>query len=309
MLQQTTVAAAKRYFAAFIARWPSVAALAAASDADVMAAWAGLGYYARARNLIACARIVAGQHGGRFPDAEAGLRALPGIGAYTAAAIAAIAFGRDAAPVDANVERVVARLFAIADPLPAGRRSIDAAAASLYPAGRCGDFAQALMDLGSTICTTRSPNCTACPAVAVCRGHAGGDAAAYPTKAAKPARPLRHGVTWWIERDNSVLLVRRPAKGLLGGMAALPSSDWTGDDASPAPPYAADWRDCGVVSHGFTHFELRLRVLTASTDQLPDSLSHGWWAPVATAVAGLPTLFAHAARLALATRTGLAAAA
>jgi A/G-specific adenine glycosylase len=306
MLQQTTVAAATRYFLHFSERWPNIAALAAAPDAEVMAAWAGLGYYARARNLLACARAVVRDHGGRFPDEEAALQRLPGIGDYTAAAIAAIAFGRESAPVDANVERVGARLFAIDTPLPGGRKAIAAAARTLYPAGRCGDFAQALMDLGSRICTPRSPDCGACPAAASCRGRASGDPAAFPVRAAKRSRPIRHGIAWWIERDDQVLLVRRPQRGLLGGMAALPCSDWHAE-LRAAPPFAAAWRDCGTVSHAFTHFELRLGVRAARlpAGEIAPVSGEAWWVPIDSATDGLPTLFARTAALALATRSAL----
>nr|MBA3897671.1 A/G-specific adenine glycosylase [Sphingomonadaceae bacterium] len=242
MLQQTTVAAVKPYFAAFTTRWPAVGALAAAPDAEVMTAWAGLGYYARARNLLACARVVAGKG---FPDTEGELRALPGVGVYTAAAIAAIAFGRRAVVVDGNVERVVARLFAVEMPLPAARPALRRLADTITPDARAGDFAQAMMDLGNAICTPRNPDCTACPLNADCVAFATGDPAAFPVRAKKTAKPERHGVAWWVERDGRVLLVRRPAKGLLGGMRALP-----GDFSAPASEGAL----IGRITHVFTHF-------------------------------------------------------
>ncbi len=331
MLQQTTVAAVVPYFAKFTARWPGVADLAAAGDAEVMSAWAGLGYYARARNLLACARAVVDAHGGCFPDSEAALRTLPGIGAYTAAAIAAIAFGHRAVVVDGNVERVVARLEALETPIPAARPTIRAAAAALTPATRAGDHAQAMMDLGSRICTPRAPRCAACPLANDCRARERDIAGELPRKAARTACPVRHGTAWWIEAEGKVLTVTRPAKGLLGGMAALPSSGW--GDAAPAadPPHCADWRNCGTVTHAFTHFELRLRVLAtvlpvnpakagAHLDPLPrtrreqelgprlrrgDELAYASiatrWHPIADlATLGLPTLFAKAASLALA---------
>jgi A/G-specific adenine glycosylase len=289
MLQQTTVAAVKPYFEAFTARWPTVEALAAADDAEVMAAWAGLGYYARARNLIACARAVAAGHGGRFPDDEAGLRALPGIGAYTAAAVAAIAFGRRAVAVDGNVERVVSRLFAVKEPLPAARPAIRALAETLVPEEGAGDFAQAMMDLGSAICTPRNPDCPRCPVRAWCAAYAAGDPARYPVKAAKATRPRREGVAYWLEHDGRVLLVRRPARGLLGGMLALPET----------APAAADWRDAGAVDHVFTHFALNMRLLCAERGQ---SAKRGqspeggiWWPIERIGEAGLPTLFAKLA--------------
>jgi len=301
MLQQTTVAAVGPYFAKFTARWPSVEALAAADDADLMAAWAGLGYYARARNLLACARAVVRDHGGHFPDTEDGLRALPGVGAYTAAAVAAIAFGRRAVVVDANVERVVARLSAIDTPLPAARPAIRAAADAITPDARAGDFAQAMMDLGATICTSRNPACGICPLRDDCAAVRTADPAAYPVKAAKKTRPHRNGHGWWIERaDGHVWLVRRPDKGLLGGMRALPSSDWSADPAA-APPFAGDWRTLAdPVAHVFTHFSLALTVHTTHVEQ--DHVPSGageWWPVERIADAGLPTLFARAAQAVL----------
>jgi A/G-specific adenine glycosylase len=291
MLQQTQVASVKPYFAAWTTRWPSFAALAAADDADVMAAWAGLGYYARARNLLACARVVASM--GRLPDTEAVLRALPGIGDYTAAAIAAIAFGRRAVVVDANVERVVSRLFAIDAPLPASRPAIRAATDSITPDDRTGDFAQAMMDLGSTLCTARAPRCLLCPLREDCTGYRKGAPERLPVKAAKKAKPQRFGTLFWVEHAGRVLLVRRPDKGMLGGMRALPTGPWDlTDPGIAAAPFAADWRNVGVVRHGFTHFDLACTVMVA--DAADQALAGEWW-PVATiADAGLPTLFARA---------------
>ena len=224
MLQQTVVATVKPYFAAFTARWPSVVALAAAEDADVMAAWAGLGYYARARNLLACARAVT-ESGGRFPQEVEALRALPGIGAYTAAAIAAFAFGKRAVVVDGNIERIMTRLFAIQTPMPKAKPEVAAAMEALTPETGAGDFAQGLMDLATSICTPKNPRCLLCPIAEDCRGRE--RAEDFPIKLAKKARPERHGTAFWIERDGKVLLVRRPAKGLLGGMRALPSGEWS----------------------------------------------------------------------------------
>ena len=300
MLQQTTVAAVKSYFAAFTSRWPRVTDLAAAGDDEVMAAWAGLGYYARARNLHACARAVASA-GGEFPRTEAELRALPGLGAYTAAAIAAIAFGERAVVVDANVERVVARLFAIDTPLPAARIAIRAAADRITPERRAGDFAQAMMDLGATVCTARSARCLVCPLAAGCAARARGTPEAFPVKPAKKPRPARRGRAFWIERRGAVWLVTRPARGMLGGMRALPDDGWTaGRDGSGEPPFAADWRPAGQVSHGFTHAELTLS-LWVVTDQVGDPPGQGEWWPVARiGEAGLPTLFARAAERVLA---------
>ncbi len=290
MLQQTTVAAVIPYYARFTARWPDVAALAAASDDEVMREWAGLGYYARARNMLACARIVAREHGGRFPDTEAGLRALPGIGAYTAAAIAAIAFGRRAVVVDGNIERVVARLFAVETPVPATKRELYALTDSITPDARSGDFAQALMDLGSGICTPRSPSCLICPLQHDCRARAN-NPASYPRRSPKAARPMREATCWWIEHDGAVLLVRRPAKGLLGGMRAFPS-DLGGADWSPA----AAGESIGSVTHGFTHFELALairNVTLAKGCNLPPDAE--WWPLDRLDEAGLPRAFAKVA--------------
>ena len=302
MLQQTTVAAVIPYFATFTERWPSVGALAAADDGDVMAAWAGLGYYARARNLLACARAVAAMDG-RFPDTEEGLRALPGLGAYTAAAVAAIAFGRRAVVVDANVERVVSRLFAIADPLPQGRAAIRAGADRITPKERAGDFAQAMMDLGATICTARNPRCLLCPFSASCVARAHGRAADYPVKAAKPAKPERKGQAFWIVRNAAVWLVRREGKGMLGGMRALPDDGWAARrDGSGEPPLAGPWQSGGLVRHVFTHFALALQVRLYSGDDwasLPADTGE-WWPLDRLEEAGLPTLFAKAARLAVA---------
>lgn len=291
MLQQTQVASVRPYFEAWTARWPSFAALAAAADADVMAAWAGLGYYARARNLLACARMVATL--GALPDSEAGLRALPGIGDYTAAAIAAIAFGRRAVVVDANVERVVSRLFAIPDALPAGRPAIRVATDRITPDDRAGDFAQAMMDLGSMVCTTRNPRCLLCPLRDDCEAYRSGTPEAFPVKPAKKAKPQRYGTLFWAERDGRVLLVRRPDKGLLGGMRALPTGPWADSDpGTEGAPFAADWRAIGLVRHGFTHFDLACTVMVADAG---DAVAQGEWWPVAEiADAGLPTLFARA---------------
>jgi A/G-specific adenine glycosylase len=298
MLQQTTVAAVIPYFEAFTRRWSTVADLAAADDAEVMSAWAGLGYYARARNLIACARAVVADHDGMFPSTEEGLRTLPGIGAYTAAAVAAIAFGQRAVVVDANVERVVARLFAIAAPLPGGRGAIRAAADVITPDMRSGDFAQAMMDLGSAICTPRSPRCNACPVQAGCAAQLSGDPARFPVKAPKAARPEHRGTAWWIESQRGVWLIRRPARGLLGGMRALPSSPW-GTALDGALPFLGDWQRLPTpVRHVFTHFALELDIACVTVeDDPPAGLGEqgGWWPVERISEAGLPTLFARAA--------------
>lgn len=296
MLQQTTTAAVGPYFAKFTARWPTVEALAAAPEADVMAEWAGLGYYSRARNLVAAARAVAQR--GAFPDSEQGLRALPGLGAYTAAAVAAIAFGRRAVVVDANVERVVARLFAIAEPLPGGRKAIRAAADAITPQERAGDFAQAMMDLGATICTARDARCLLCPLQSLCRGRALGDPLRLPVRAAKKARASRRGTAFWIARDGAVWLVTRPGKGMLGGMRALPDDGWSArGDGHGEGPVAGAWQPGGVVRHSFTHFDLELAVALYAGADLPPGEGE-WWPVERLAEAGLPTLFAKAATLA-----------
>ena len=306
MLQQTTTAAVGPYFAKFAERWPTVEWLAAADDADVMAAWAGLGYYARARNLLACARAVAAMDG-RFPQTEAELRQLPGLGAYTAAAVAAIAFGERAVVVDANVERVVSRLFAIEAPLPGSRPAIRAHADALTPAQRPGDFAQAMMDLGATICTTRNPRCLLCPLSAQCMARATGDPARLPRKAAKLAKPQRKGQAFWIERDGAVWLVKRPPSGMLGGMRALPDDDWSArGDGHGAPPLAGTWTSLGTVRHSFTHFDFELQLMLYSGSDLTRLAPEvgEWWQVGALETAGLPTLFAKAARLARARHQG-----
>jgi A/G-specific adenine glycosylase len=280
MLQQTTVEAVKSYYSRFLARWPSVADLAAADSDDVMKAWAGLGYYSRARNLKACADRVAAEHDGLFPDTEEGLRGLPGIGAYTAAAIAAIAFDRPAAVVDGNVERVVSRLFAIATPLPAAKVEIARQVAAMLPADRPGDFAQAMMDLGATICSPRRPKCMLCPLNDGCAALSAGDPERYPVKLPKPERPQRRGAAFVaIRGDGAVLLRKRPGTGLLAGMAEPPTSSWTaradGETGVAAAPFAAGWRAAGSIRHVFTHFELTLDVVRAElVERAPPP---GWW--------------------------------
>lgn len=300
MLQQTTVAAVKDYFHRFTTRWPTVQALSAAEDGAVMAEWAGLGYYARARNLLACARAVAASGG--FPDTSEGLRALPGIGPYTAAAIAAIAHDEPATVVDGNVERVMARLFHVETPLPVAKKELTRLAAALTPAARAGDYAQAVMDLGATVCTPRRPSCAICPWVNDCRARAAGVQADLPRKLAKAAKPQRHGTVWVARRDDGAwLLERRPDRGLLGGMLGWPGTAWdirpyapppqpsptrgegaaTSETPHPAPdqgasppprgegmgvggaPVAANWQDAGAVRHTFTHFDLTLSVAAA----------------------------------------------
>lgn len=284
MLQQTTVEAVKPYFRAFTERWPSVSALAAADPDDIMKAWAGLGYYSRARNLRKCAEAVAGEYGGRFPDTVEGLLALPGVGAYTAAAIAAIAFDRPAAVVDGNVERVIARLEAIDTPLPEAKAAIRAAVEALAPDKRPGDFAQAMMDLGATICTPKRPSCMICPLNEDCEALVQGDPERFPARAAKAERPQRVGAAFVAVRDDgAVLLRKRKEEGLLGGMAEVPGTDWTarrdGDTSAEAAPFPADWQFRGRVSHVFTHFALDLSVYRADVGEMPAPVGH-WWAPV-----------------------------
>src|ERR1700760_2063207 len=271
MLQQTTVKAVGPYFEKFVLRWPDVTALARASLDDVLRMWAGLGYYSRARNLHACAVTVARDHGGAFPDTEAGLRALPGIGPYTAAAIAAIAFDRRTMPVDGNIERVVSRLHAVEEPLPGAKPLIQQLAATLLGETRAGDRAQALMDLGSTICTPKKPACALCPLNEDCAGRSRGDQESFPRKAPKKSGDLRRGAAFVVTRGNELLVRTRPEKGLLGGMTEVPNSDWRAaqddEDALKQAPRlagATDWRrKVGVVTHAFTHFPLELVVYTA----------------------------------------------
>ena len=284
MLQQTTVAAVIPRFEQFVERWPTIISLAAAKDEEILSEWAGLGYYARARNLIACAREVARRGG--FPTNCAKLRLLPGLGDYTAAAIAAIAFGERTAVVDTNIARVISRLYAIER--PAGAQLRDSMLA-LTPHSHPGDFAQAMMDLGATICRPKLPLCGQCPLMSDCRAFTVGKPQSYPAVKAKRPRPERYGVAYWIERDDHIWLVRRPAKGLLGGMTALPGPDWS-DATSPAGPATI-----GVVHHTFTHFALKLRI-----ERAPEPIGEGWWLPLdSLADAGLPTLYRRVAKLAL----------
>ncbi len=296
MLQQTTVATVGKYFIAFTTRWPTVVDLAQAELDDVLREWAGLGYYARARNLHACAKAVVADHDSSFPDTEDALQSLPGIGPYTAAAIAAIAFNRTAAAVDGNVERVMSRLCAIETPLPAAKPEIRDRTFDLVPAGRPGDFAQALMDLGATICTPKKPNCLICPWMTACRARARGIAETLPVKAPKKNRPVRTARIFWAERsDGAVLMCRREEKGLLGGMLEFPSSGWaTGKgDADLTPPYKSGWVNTQKqVEHTFTHFHLVLDL--HQTDEVFDDLptEDGDWRWVARhelAAEALPT--------------------
>ncbi|MFC5584049.1 A/G-specific adenine glycosylase [Nitratireductor kimnyeongensis] len=295
MLQQTTVGAVKRYFEAFTDAWPTVEALAASHSDEVMKAWAGLGYYSRARNLKKCAETVASEYSGRFPDTEAGLKALPGIGDYTAAAIAAIAFNRPAAVVDGNIERVITRLYAMETPLPQAKPEIRALVAKAMPQHRPGDFAQAMMDLGATICTPRKPACVLCPITEDCAARRKGIAERFPLKAPKKEKPTRIGAAFVAMRsDGSVLLRKRPASGLLGGMAEVPGSHWTarqdGVSDVTAAPFPAAWRPSGSIHHVFTHFALELFVFKAEFPRTA-SPGDGWWSsPDALPGEALPTV-------------------
>ena len=303
MLQQTTVAAVGPYFERFTETWPTVRALAAAPLDSVLTAWAGLGYYARARNLHACAQRVVDRHDGVFPEDEDALRDLPGVGEYTAAAIAAIAFDRPAMPVDGNIERVVARLRAIETPLPEGKKDIKAAARALTPDG---DFAQAMMDLGSGVCAPKTARCMLCPWRDACAGRRLGEPERLPMKVPKPERPTRFGVAFWAVRgDGSVLLRRRPAKGLLGGMMETPSTPWRDDpweegEAKSAAPLALKWRQLpGLVRHTFTHFHLELTVMAGKAPPFAPVTDGIWVSPDAFGDHALPSVMKKVARHAM----------
>ncbi len=306
MLQQTTVAAVVPYFERFVARWPDVAALAAAPLDDVLHAWQGLGYYARARNLHRCAQAVAHAHGGAFPEDAGALAALPGVGPYTMAAIRAIAFDRPAVVVDGNVERVMARLGGIETPLPDAKPELRALAAQIAPPLRAGDYAQALMELGQTVCTPRAPDCPICPWRGSCAAAAAGLAGSLPRRSPRRDRPLRRGVAFWAVRgDGAVLLRRRPDEGLLGGMMEVPSTEWRtaawpARAARAAAPVAARWaRLPGMVGHGFTHFRLELAVMAGRVED--GAAATGiWCAPDRIADYALPTLMKKVVRHALA---------
>ena len=294
MLQQTTVAAVIPHFERYTARYPTVKALAAAPLDEVLNLWAGLGYYARARNLHACANAVMSRFGGRLPDSEAALLTLPGIGAYTAAAITSIAFNKPANVVDGNVERVMARMFRCPTPLPAAKPVLRGLAMGLAPVVRPGDYAQALMDLGATVCTPRNPQCQRCPWMNTCQAYAEGNPAAYPYKAAKTERPTRRGLAFWLEAEGHVWLRRRPPTGLLGGMAEVPSTDWTTDyaykTALATAPVKAKWQRLpGNTVHIFTHFRLELDVVCVTLPKLINLAEGYWWPLEQLKNAGLPT--------------------
>lgn len=290
MLQQTTVAAVKTYFLRFTSLWPTVYDLAAAPLDAVLREWAGLGYYARARNLHACAVAVVRDHGGVFPTSAAGLLTLPGIGAYTSAAIAAICYDEKIAVLDGNLDRVLARYYALPVPVRDAKEELRAALQTAVPA-RAGDFAQAMMDLGATICTPRSALCILCPLQPDCRAAREGTQLLYPVKPEKSEKPVRRGHAYvMLDSDGDVYLRTRPEKGLLARMTEVPTSDWTAELAEPAYPLAADWRHRGQVVHVFTHFRLELEVWSATVP--PEELEAGWWSPPdALATEALPTLF------------------
>ncbi len=289
MLQQTTIAAVQKYFAAFTSLWPTVEALAYAPLDDVLVQWAGLGYYARARNLHACARAVVEHHDGRFPRTAAALRELPGIGDYTSAAIAAICHDERVAVVDGNVDRVLARYLALPRPVREEKPLVRATVQAAVP-DRAGDFAQALMDLGATICAPRRTNCHVCPLSPDCRGAASGDPLAFPVPPEKPSRPTRYGHAFIIRHpDGPVFLRQRGPKGLLAKMTEVPGSEWRTDAADPAFPFAADWKRAGAVEHTFTHFHLVAHVWTVTAD---NPLDEGWWADAgALENEALPSVF------------------
>ncbi|SIO17750.1 A/G-specific DNA-adenine glycosylase [Parasphingorhabdus marina DSM 22363] len=315
MLQQTTVAAVIGYFETFIRRWPTVTDMAAARESDILAAWAGLGYYARARNLFKCATYVTEKRDGIFPQTESELLELPGIGPYTAAAIAAIAFGQRAVVVDANIERLVARLHAISTPLPAGKKAIRAAMDDLTPEDGAGDFAQACMDIGASVCSARSPKCAICPVRSHCRAHATGKMEEFPVKPPKKAKPVRTGRFFWIESAGNILLVTRPGKGMLAGMRALPDDNWAAQrNGHGQAPFQGNWQiHENVVQHSFTHFSLEVDLAVYHGDKiainsdesrlvdLAEQVGHApvWWPLAQLPEAGLPTLFAKSASWAM----------
>lgn len=282
MLQQTTVATVKDYFLKFMALWPHVESLAAASEDDVLRAWAGLGYYSRARNLKKCADVITRDYNSIFPDDIAALKALPGIGDYTSAAIAAIAYNKPAAVMDGNVERVVSRLFAISTPLPVAKAEIKTKVAQLLDPARAGDFAQATMDLGATICSPKRPACNRCPINDNCQALAKSDPELFPVKAPKKTKPKRMGAAFVVMRDDgAIVLEKRPPNGLLASMAQVPTTNWNsrqdGETTDSAAPFAAQWQNCGSISHVFTHFELELTIWRMCGE--PSISPDQWWSP------------------------------
>lgn len=304
MLQQTQVATVNAYFAKFVRNWPQLSDLAAADTEDVMKAWAGLGYYSRARNLKQCAEAIIADHGGEFPRSSTDLKRLPGIGAYTSAAIAAIAFDEPVAVVDGNVERVVTRLLALDMPLRQAKPAIATAMRTMVPVERPGDFAQAMMDLGAILCTPRRPNCAVCPLAEPCLARKTGRQQDFPVKTAKREMPVRHGAAYVAIRDDgAVYLQKRPDKGLLGGMSEIPTTGWTarldGETGPEHAPFAGNWEKVGSIRHTFTHFHLRLEVWKADGVR-PDRASRGWWSPPgALSTEALPTVLKKAIAVAI----------
>lgn len=301
MLQQTTVATVAPRYGEFLKRWPDVRAMAAAPLDDVLGQWAGLGYYARARNLHKCAVTIVAEHDGNFPDTEEALLALPGVGAYTAAAIAAIAFDRRAIVVDGNIERVVARLFEIKTPLPAAKPEIKDRAETIWPRTRSGDFAQGLMDLGASVCRPKSPTCLLCPLSTHCAAAKSGRAGQLPRKAAKKPKPQRRGAVFaLLNSKGEMLFERRPEKGLLGGMLGLPGTQWTENppaNYTAEAPAAANWRKAGEAAHVFTHFQLILDVYIAGAPTGFRRKGEQKW--IKPEIAQLPTVFKKAVDCAL----------
>ena len=299
MLQQTTVAAVTAYFLKFTKRWPTVQQLATAPQEEVLAAWAGLGYYARARNLHKCAIYVADHLDGDFPQQESELLKLPGVGAYTAAAIAAIGFGQRAVVVDANIERLVARLFVIDTPLPKGKVEIRAAMDRITPKTGAGDFAQACMDIGAMVCTAKNPKCDICPLRNDCQALADGDVTAYPVKPPKKAKPVRRARFFWVEQDQQLLLTTRPEKGMLAGMRALPDDNWAAkQDGNAVVPWDGEWQvHDNVIQHSFTHFSLEIDLAVYKSEKpVIDTNDNIWWPLDRLHDAGLPTLYIKAVR-------------
>lgn len=297
MLQQTTVGAVKAYFEKFTRRWPTVHDLANAAEADVLAAWAGLGYYARARNLHKCAVHVSENLDGILPQKESELLKLPGIGAYTAAAVAAIAFGERAVVVDANVERLVARLFAIDRPLPGGKIEIREKMDRITPARSAGDFAQACMDIGAAICTAKKPKCEICPVHKYCEALKSGNPEKFPVKPPKKAKPTRKARFFWIEQEGKLLLSVRAEKGMLAGMRCLPDDDWAAHrDGNAKPPIDGNWQIySNVIQHSFTHFSLEVDLAVYQSEKpVTDTNDNIWWPLDSIKEAGLPTLYAKA---------------
>ncbi|WP_319531029.1 A/G-specific adenine glycosylase [uncultured Cohaesibacter sp.] len=302
MLQQTTVGAVRAYFEKFLTLWPTVDDLAAAEEDDILKAWAGLGYYSRARNLHKCARAVVDEHGGRFPATAEELKQLPGIGDYTSAAIAAIAFDEPVAVVDGNIERIISRLYRISDPLPAAKKPIREKMASLMPDDRPGDFAQGMMDLGASLCSPKRPACSLCPFTGTCEAERAGDMEAFPVKAAKKEKPTRRGAAYVIRRaDGAIWLQKRPPKGLLASMTEVPTTNWSdkreGERFDPATalevaPHGHSFRKrVGQVTHTFTHFHLELDVYEAQSEE-KNPMDQGWWSkPEELMGEALPTIF------------------